>query len=127
MWCISMGVLLAVRYRIAGLFCGRNFSRILWICPRFAKILFANIACACCAHLCLFHSGCVADGNPRNFYSQNTQMPAIHENFLPRNKPTIQYTLQLYSSVCEKDGDFVYSLHFYIISTVFACFLACHP
>ena len=54
-------------------------------------------------------------------------MPAIHENFLLQNKPIIQYTLQLCSSVCEKDGDFVYSLHFYIISTVFAYFLVCHP
>ena len=124
MCCISMGVLLAVRYCIAGLFRRRKFSRILRICPWFTKILFANIACA---RLCLFHSGWVADGNLRNFYSRNTQMPAIHENFLPRNKPIIQYTLQLYSSVCEKDGDFVYSLHFYIISTMFVYFLAGHP
>ena len=70
-----------------------KFSRISWICPSSRKyyswILHARTAPACA---CLFRfRGCGwYNGNLRKFYSRNTQMPAIRENFLPRNKPAIR-------------------------------------
>ena len=58
-------------YRIAGLFRGRKFSRILRICPSsqkyYSRILHARAAPACA---CLFRSGGVAD------------IMAIRENFI---------------------------------------------
>ena len=80
-------------YRVAGLFRGRKFSREF----RGSVPVRENIIREYCMHaprpLALVpDSGGVADIKTirENFYSRNTLMPAIRENFLLRNKPAIR-------------------------------------
>ena len=62
----------------SGFILWEKFLRILRICPSlrkyYSRILHVCAMCACT---------CSDSGNPRKFYSRNTQMLAIHEKFSP--------------------------------------------